>query len=299
MAFTPRYTDPTGTALSTYWTTFTGECVWYTIGRIREVAGTPTWDPNRAWPVTLSSIQEAKQIYPNADEANGWIKDGNRPSLGAIACWTGTAGHCMNVEAISGSTITLSGYNFPNHHQFAILTYDLSTIINSQISGLGAFQGFVRNPYVQDIPPSPTTPQINITPSGYNATMLATESYIDFSFNIEVSGIPEDESASGGNTYPGLSRVYNTGWSYTSYTIGGVVYKRATKSQTLRYDREYPTAYTTTKHMYFDYDFSNGSIHSDTVMSINVEPSSIDEAIIVAIGVTVNGKKKKFKVQIV
>lgn len=149
MSFTPRTTAPTGTALDTYWTTNTGQCVWYTIGRIREVAETPKWDPDRAWPVTLSSIQQAKQIYPNADEANGWIKDGNTPSLGAIACWDGTDGHCMNVEEINGDQITLSGYNFPSSLSFNLLTYDLSTIINSQISGLGRFQGFIRNPYVK------------------------------------------------------------------------------------------------------------------------------------------------------
>lgn len=298
MAFTPRYTDPTGTALATYWTAFTGECVWYTIGRIREVAGTPKTDPNRAWPVTLNSIQEAKQIYPNADEANGWIRDGNRPSLGAIACWTGTAGHCMNVEAISGSTITLSGYNFPNHHQFAVLTYDLSTIINSQISGLGAFQGFVRNPYVHDVPPSPVTPQITITPASYNATMANNQNHVDFAFSIEVSGIPDGESASGGNTYPGLSRVQNTGWTYTNYTVSGVTYRRANKTQTLRYEREQQTAYSTTKHMYFDYDFSNGSIHSDTPMYIDVVASTLDPAIVVGLIVTINGQKKRFKVEI-
>lgn len=271
MAFTPRYTDPTGTALATYWTTFTGECVWYTIGRIREVAGTPIWDPNRAWPVTLSSIQEAKQIYPNADEANGWIKDGNTPSLGAIACWTGVAGHCMNVESISGSTITLSGYNFPNSQQFALLTYDLSTIINSQISGLGAFQGFVRNPYVHDVPPTPETPDITISPSSYYKVMASNEDYVDFTFNIEIDGIPDGYTVSGGNTYPGLSRVYNTGWSYTSYTVSGITYQRATKTQTLRYDREQNIAYSVTKYMYFNLSFPNGNINTSTEMIIDVE----------------------------
>lgn len=158
--FTPRYTDPTEPELSTYWRPFSGECVWYTIGRIREVAQTPLSDPsNLAWPVTLNIIQQAKQIYPNADTANGWLQDGTTPSLGAIACWTGTDGHCMNVEAINGNDITLSEYNFPtntHHHMFNVQTFSLQTII-SGISGLGAFQGFVRNPYVSPTPPTPTT----------------------------------------------------------------------------------------------------------------------------------------------
>lgn len=151
MAFIPRVTKPVNPELSTFWTSpYTYQCVWYTIGRLRETANTPITDPNRAWPVTLSSIQKAKQIYPNADEANGYIKDGNRASLGALACWDGTDGHCMNVEAINGNFITLSSYNFPYALDFALVTYDINTIINNQIAGLGRFQGFVRNPYVKD-----------------------------------------------------------------------------------------------------------------------------------------------------
>ena len=150
--FKPRTTDPEGTALKTYWTGKTGECVWYTIGRIREIAETPITDPNRAWPVTLNTIQTAKQIYPYADENNGWIRNGNTPTLGAIACWDGTAGHCMNVEEISGDKITLSGYNFPNSKKFNLLTYSLDTITQGKIKGLGAFQGFIKNPYVKAIP---------------------------------------------------------------------------------------------------------------------------------------------------
>ena len=285
MSFTPRTNAPTGTALATYWTSFTGECVWYTIGRIREVAGTPTWDPNRAWPVTLSSIQQAKQIYPNADTANGWLQDGGTPSLGAIACWTGTDGHCMNVEAINGNQITLSGYNFPNHHSFALLTYDLSTITSGGIPGLGAFQGFVRNPYVTPGPTPPPTPsiipEILIEPSAYDIIMRSDQDYVDMTFNIVISGIPQGESASSGNTYPGLSRVYNTGWSYTSYTgADGNTYQQATKTQTLRYERERLDPYTVIKHMYFDLDYPNGSIHTDTPMTITVEISNTLIAVI-------------------
>lgn len=148
--FTPRTTPPTNPELSLYWTTFTGECVWYSIGRLREIAQTPITSPDRAWPVILPSIEKAKQIYPNADEQNGYIKDGNNVSLGAFACWDGVDGHCMNVEKIEGSRIYLSGYNFPNYHQFAYLNYDIDDIVNNRISGLGNFQGFVRNPYVNN-----------------------------------------------------------------------------------------------------------------------------------------------------
>lgn len=148
MSFTPRVTPPVNPELSTYWTTFTGECVWYTIGRLRETALTPITDPDRAWPVTISVISQAKQIYPNADESNGYIRDGSNASLGALMCWDGIDGHCANVELISGNMITFSGYNFPASYQFNLLTYSLDDIVNSRIAGLGHFQGFVRNPYV-------------------------------------------------------------------------------------------------------------------------------------------------------
>ena len=101
--------------------------------------------------------------------------------------------------------------------------------------------------------------------------MQSAEDYKDFSFSISITGIPSGESASGGNTYPDLSRVYNTGWTYTNYTVGGVQYQTATKQQTLRYYRVGSGAYTTTKHMYFSKTFSNGSINSDTPMYINVK----------------------------
>lgn len=226
MSFTPRTTEPTGTALNTYWTDFTGECVWYTIGRIREVAGTPKWDPDRAWPVTLDSIQEAKQIYPNADEVNGWIKDGNTPSLGAIACWTGTAGHCMNVEAINGNRITLSGYNFPDYHSFALLTYDLDTIINNRISGLGAFQGFIRNPYVEPGPgPGGHTPTITITPSSGDINIGG---YIQIEITAEYIDASDTDPYPSRDQSPGLSREWVTsGWQVTTYTEDGITYQRA------------------------------------------------------------------------
>lgn len=123
--------------------------------------------------------------------------------------------------------------------------------------------------------PGPITPEITITPVYYNRTMRSDEDFVDMYFNIVMSGIPDGESASGGNSYPGLSRVYNTGWSYESYTgSDGNTYQKASKQQTLRYEREKLEPYTVTKHMYFDKTFSNGSISSDTVMTITVEISN-------------------------
>ena len=124
-------------------------------------------------------------------------------------------------------------------------------------------------------PKSSPTPgpdlEISITPSSYNETMTSSLDYLDFTFNIVIDGIPSGGTVSGGNTYPGLTRVYNTGWSYTDYTVSGTTYRRAEKTQTLRYARESDSAYTTTKHMYFNLTFSTGTIDSDTPIYINVE----------------------------
>lgn len=222
MAFVPRSTAPRGTALSTYWTSFTGECVWYSIGRIREVAGTPITSPNRAWPVTLPSIQQAKQIYPNADEANGWIKDGYRPSLGAIACWTGVDGHCMNVEAIIDDVVYMSGYNFPKHHSFSYLSYTISEIVNG-IPGLGTFQGFVRNPYVSPTPPTQKSPRLTISPQTGSIDVNGLD------VDILIEYIDDNDGVLPVNINPstGLYIERLTDWKIQYYSEGGFDYKKA------------------------------------------------------------------------
>lgn len=125
-------------------------------------------------------------------------------------------------------------------------------------------------------PPTPTENlTITIVPSSYTRTMQANEDYEDFTFNITVSGIPAGQSVSGGNTYPGLTRIYNSGWSYTDYVVSGVTYRTASKQQTLRYDRESNGAYTTVKHMYYNLSFSTGSVSTDTPMYITVKAKVI------------------------
>ena len=99
------------------------------------------------------------------------------------------------------------------------------------------FIGYIHNKYAEPGPgPTPSENlEISISPSSYAVTMASTQDYVDFTFNITITGIPAGATVSGGNTYPGLSRVYNTGWSYTNYTVSGTTYQRATKTQTLRY----------------------------------------------------------------
>ena len=129
-------------------------------------------------------------------------------------------------------------------------------------------------------PPTPPTPTeevltISITPSSYSSTMQYNQDALDFTFDIVITGIPNGEGVSGGNTYPDLVRVANTGWSYTDYVVNGITYRRGQKQQTLRYYREYNIAYTTTKHMYFNITKSTGSISTDTPMYINVNAKGI------------------------
>ena len=105
--------------------------------------------------------------------------------------------------------------------------------------------------------------------------MNGNQDYVDFTFDITISGIPANETVSGGNTYPGLTRVYNTGWTYTDYTVSGTTYRYAYKRQTLRYERESTGGGAVVRHMYFNITKSTGTISSDTRMYITVEPKSI------------------------
>lgn len=125
-------------------------------------------------------------------------------------------------------------------------------------------------------PPTPTENlTISIMPASYTVTMQYDQDSLDFTYAITISGIPAGETVSGGNTYPDLIRVANTGWSYTDYTVNGITYRRAYKQQTLRYFREYNVAYTTTKHMYYNITKSTGTISTDTPMYITVNAKAI------------------------
>lgn len=148
-------------------------------------------------------------------------------------------------------------------------------------------------------PKSSPTPsvslEITITPASYTETMTSSQSYLDFTYYITVSGIPANQTVSGGNTYPDLTRVYNTGWSYTDYTVSGTTYRQATKTQTLRYERVGTAAYTTTKHMYFNLSFSTGSVSTDTPMYITVDSAGgINIPLLVSIINRTRDKTKKY-----
>ena len=231
---------------------------------------------------------------------------------GDIIQWT-QGWHVAVVEAISGSTIYCSSSLYTGDHGRAFYpvgttNYDTRTpaVMGSTMQGVSNWMlanyswrfyeyvtvDTISNVRLGDQPdyvlinpdsgggPTPPTPgdetlTISIDPASYTKTMQYDQDNLDFTFNIVITGIPSGDTVSGGNTYPDLIRVANTGWSYSDYIVNGVTYSRASKSQTLRYFRESNSAYTTVKHMYFDITKSTGSIHTDTKMFITVDAKAI------------------------
>lgn len=297
MAFTPRYTkpDPNDPYYSTYdrfyWLDvepYGGNCTGYAYGRFNEVAGRSLYSE---FYITHSPADAKYWIYntwPDQTYTSGTID----LHLGDILVWGSATGfgHVEVVEAINGNTITTSGSIWGSTYGSSMEFYTRTISYPSWNTAMGRiyhndggytdygnpFIGYIHNKYAEPGPgPTPSENlEISISPSSYAVTMSATQDYVDFTFNITITGIPAGATVSGGNTYPGLSRVYNTGWSYTNYTVSGTTYQRATKTQTLRYNREHSYAYTTTKHMYFNLSFSTGTISTDTPMRISVQMKS-------------------------
>jgi len=272
----------------------TGNCTWYAMGRSAEIAG-------------RNIYSEFAGSYEAQNWGSIWIGNPAQTSgsvswqPGDILIWSnnaGTFGHVEVVEIVNGNylTISYSAYSgtdpqedngtFFNTRRRSKPTWGDPASVTSEsdsrfIRNSGATYfltnefliGVIHNPYYEPGPSPSENLDISISPSSYTVTMSASQTYVDFTFNITITGIPAGATVSGGNTYPGLSRVYNTGWSYTDYTVGGVTYQRATKTQTLRYTREYNYAYSITKHMYFNLSFSTGTVSTDTPMYITVASS--------------------------
>lgn len=293
MAFTPRYTQPTD--LSTWYGSYNsynryssygneGNCTWYAYGRTGEIANRNIYNEFYITQAPGNGKDWIYNTWPSYTHTSGPIDI----QLGDILVWGGgTYGHVEVVEAINGNTLTtsysISGSTWASSRYFAtrnITTPSWGSYLGTVEYNDGStayltntFIGYIHNPYAYPTPPGPTPTEdleITISPSGYTKTMSSSETYVDFPFTITITGIPDGETVSGGNTYPGLNRVANTGWSYTDYTIDGTTYRSATKSQTLRYNREYDYSYSVTKHMYFNLSFETGTISTDTLMYISV-----------------------------
>lgn len=274
MAWTQRTTAPTENTPPYDWSSASiYECTWYAYWRVQEGGGytPPCW--------YSGSGSEGYGAYTNAKEwldhyRDPWqVKDTNyTPVPGDIVVFTGTYGHVVVIESVNrDGSYVVTDYNLiAGTHTFGRKTdYEYPNRIQGADISTGNCIGCLHYP---SSGPTPTVrPSISISPSSASLTMNASANYVDVTFNIRIDGIPLGESATGGNTYPGLTRVYNSGWSYVTYTgSDGNTYQRATKTQTLRYEREYSTEYNTTKYMYFSKTFSNGSISSTTPISIHV-----------------------------
>lgn len=256
---------------------YLGNCTWWCCGRLQEAEG-----------ISLpGGLGNASQWYSNYSGSK--TTDCTNINPGDIIVLTdGDFGHVMFVEQVTSSTVYVSqsaastrsvwsGYacrvtSFPRSSIYAGNTIDMYSGIDSS-PYYQEIIGLLRTGNPSPIPPTPTTdtPAITVYPSSYQSIMLDSEDYLDFQFYIVITGIPSGYNAQNGNTYPGLSRVQNSGWSYTDYTYNGSTYRRGTKTQTLRYYREYDYAYTITKYMYFNITYPNGTINSTTPMYIQVQ----------------------------
>lgn len=293
-------------------------CTTYAYGRVRE----------NGLPAPVTRIVNANNWHTVVNTSAGWSL------IRYIQGMTLQAGDILEWEAIHVAVVETNGTNpgvsaswytgddgtADSDRSTAVMGNSLASVSNWMVShrpnrfyhyvdmrsenddaGGGAYPKYVlRYSGSGPTPPEPggdEEPEVTVSPSSYNVVMAGDQTYVDFTFNVTVTGIPEGYTASGSNTYPGLYRVYNTGWSYTDYTVDGTVYQRATKTQTLRYDREQSGAYTTTKYMYYSFEYPNGSDSSTTPMVITVEASSEDPDIVI-MNFVINKKKRKFHVKI-
>lgn len=280
MSWTPRTSAPTYGTTPYDWSAYTrGQCTWYAYWRVQEEGySPPCWQ--------IGSGSSGSGAYNNAATwlshyRDPWeVKGTNyQPVAGDIAVFDTAdgAGHVCVIELIvSSSMAMISDYNISFDESFSYRSWT----IGGGIGSTGTLKGYLH--YPNGTPPVPygDTLQIVISPEEYRVTMQPDQNFVDFTFSIVISGIPAGETVSGGNTYPDLERVYNSGWSYTDYTYEGLTYRYATKTQTLRYRRVGLGAYYTVKHMYYNISKSTGIIDSDTPMYIDVKPQAALMAIL-------------------
>ena len=132
-AFSPRTTAPSGnywynSSYNPYYSSYTGECTWYTWGRAYEITGTrPTYSPT--W---------GGGIYSACQSAG--YSCGSTPKVGSIMC---TSGHVAIVEAINGDTMTISEYNWRYTHGFSTETLSVSASTAGKYRGGQQIYGYV------------------------------------------------------------------------------------------------------------------------------------------------------------
>ena len=296
----------------------TGHCTWYAMGRSAEIANLNLYDEFRG----SYDAQNWNSIWIGNPAITSGTIDYKLGDILVYSTSSGTSGHVEIVEEINGNVLTISysayssstpqsdyGTFFGTRKRTKMAFGDSASSSNEPDSvytrnnGNTYYMtneyliGVIHNPYAEDTPtPSTEDLEIFIEPSAYSVVMDRDEDYEDFTFTIVISGIPSGETVSGGNSYPDLVRVYNSGWSYTDYVIDGTTYRRATKTQTLRYNREYNYEYITTKYMYFNLSYSTGTINTSTPMYINVKAKT---NLIAIVGGAKNNRKRRLRCHVI
>lgn len=239
---------------------------------------------------TQINVQEGDILCYWASDGFGHVEIVERINGGYVYCSGSKAAAQQPAVFYYTRTVVLSQFKVGTRHYFSGLDAQGNTISWSN----DYFQGVIHNPYVTGTTPT-EVPQVTISPTYYNKTMSGSETYVDFTYSITVTGIPDGYSASGNTTYTGLTRISNgSGWQYTNYTIGGVTYRQATKTgMILRYTREHDYAYTTTKYLTYSCSYSTGSASASSRMNITVNARSSGTPPSWLFG---NKKKKRFTI---
>ena len=216
MAFSPRYSkpDPNDPYYSTYdrfyWldiSPYGGNCTGYAYGRFNEVADRSLW--NEFYIIGNADAKNwINNSWPDQTHTSGTIDI----HLGDILVWGSASGfgHVENVEAINGNTITTSGSIWGSTYGSSMEFYTRDITYPSWGSSMGRiyhndggytdygnpFIGYIHNKYADPGPgPTPTVDlEITISPSSYSVTMSGSQTYVDFTYNITITGIPAGQT---------------------------------------------------------------------------------------------------------
>lgn len=277
---------------------YEGNCTWWCWGRLYETMGTalPNYGDASNW----------YNRYTGSKETNA-----NNIQAGDIIVFTdGGAGHVMFVEQVSGNTIYISQSAYSTRSIWTGRSCIVGNYLKSDIyagSSINMYKGTGDSAYYQTVigvihtggsspGPTPTaSPAISVSPSSYTTVMDEDSDYVDMSFTLTVTGIPENEDASDAISFLNCYRyMYTSNWVYTNYSYGGDIYRQGVRSLIVRYDRQHDYAYNATCYMYYRKTFSNGSINNTTTMNVTVKAkNTIDEQMIEIIN-AVKKKRRRF-----
>lgn len=281
-------------------------CTTYAYGRVRE----------NGLPRPVTQFRNANNWHLYVNTADNWQKidytSGMALQPGDIVEWQ--ANHVAVVETngtnpyISSSWYTECALRYDNVSSLQVISgwmvsnkpgrfyrYVTLTTENSA-AGDGQYPKYVLR-HTGGGGGGSDTPAVSVSPSSYTTTLGSEEDYIDFNFTITVTGIPANEDAGSAISFSNncYRYAYTSNWVYTTYTSGGVTYRKAVRSLIVRYDRLHDYAYTDNAYMYYNKVFTNGSVSSSTRMRITIEAvATIDtDDIIMFIKALAKRRKKR------